>query len=70
MIVCLAVSVTGTSGGNTRVSFQLMTFLYVSCGVSEQKGGYPTSISYMMTPMLHQSQLVVYPACPNTSGAM
>ena len=27
MIVCLAVSETGTSGGKTRVSFQFMTFL-------------------------------------------
>lgn len=34
----------GTSGGNTSVSFQFMTFLYVSCGVSEQKGGYPVEI--------------------------
>lgn len=40
-IKSLAFSDIGTSGGNTRVSFQFITFLYVSWGVSEQKGGYP-----------------------------
>lgn len=38
-IKSLALSEMGTSGGKTRVSFQFITFLYVSCGVSEQKGG-------------------------------
>lgn len=40
-IKSLAFSEVGTSGGNIRVSFQFITFLYVSCGVSEQNGGYP-----------------------------
>jgi hypothetical protein len=35
----LAFSETGTSGGKVKVSFQFITFLYVSCGVSEQNGG-------------------------------
>ena len=38
-IKSFALSEMGTSGGKTRVSFQFITFLYVSCGVSEQKGG-------------------------------
>lgn len=37
----LAFSEIGTSGGKVKVSFQFITFLYVSWGVSEQKGGYP-----------------------------
>lgn len=40
-IKSLAFSDIGTSGGNISVSFQFITFLYVSWGVSEQKGGYP-----------------------------
>lgn len=40
-IKSFAFSEMGTSGGKTNVSFQFITFLYVSCGVSEQKGGYP-----------------------------
>ena len=35
----LAFSEIGTSGGKVKVSFQFITFLYVSEGVSEQKGG-------------------------------
>ncbi len=31
----------GTSGGKTSVSRQFITFRYVSCGFSEQNGGYP-----------------------------
>merc|ERR1712112_470693 len=57
-IVLMAVSDIGTSGGNSKVVFQFITFLYVSCGVSEQKGGYPINISNMMTPRDHQSQLL------------
>ena len=37
----LAFSEIGTSGGKMSVSCQFITFLYVSCGVSEQNGGYP-----------------------------
>lgn len=40
-IKSLARSEMGTSGGKTKVSFQFITFLYVSWGVSEQNGGYP-----------------------------
>lgn len=35
----LAFSDIGTSGGKVSVSLQFITFLYVSCGVSEQNGG-------------------------------
>lgn len=35
----LALSEMGTSGGKTSVSFQFITFRYVSWGVSEQNGG-------------------------------
>lgn len=46
----------GTSGGKMRVSLQFITLRYVSWGFSLQNGGYPISISYIMTPKLHQSQ--------------
>ena len=45
----------GVSGGKTRVCCQFITFRYVPWGVSEQNGGYPISISYMITPRDHQS---------------
>ena len=32
-----------------------MIFLHVSAGSSEKKGGYPTIISYKITPNDHQS---------------
>lgn len=38
------------------------TFSCVSRGVFAKKGGCPTTISYKMTPTLHQSQSWVYPA--------
>ena len=38
-MVALALSEMGTSGGNINVSFHSMIFLYVSVGLSEQKGG-------------------------------
>jgi len=38
------------------------TFTCVSSGVFAKKGGCPTTISYKMTPTLHQSQSWVYPA--------
>ena len=38
-MVSLAASEMGTSGGKTRVSLQFMIFLWVSWGLSEQKGG-------------------------------
>merc|ERR1719430_3015077 len=38
-IVAAAAWLTGTSGGKTRCSFQSMILMYVSFGVSEQKGG-------------------------------
>lgn len=44
IIVSLASSLMGTSGGNTNVSRQFITFLYVSCGFSLQNGGYPEII--------------------------
>jgi hypothetical protein len=56
-----ALSEMGTSGGNSRLSFQFITFLYVSCGVSEQKGCHPISISNMMTPRDHQLHVLLYP---------
>lgn len=54
-IVSFASSEIGVSGGKINVSRQFITFLYVSCGLSEQNGGYPMSISYIITPNDHQS---------------
>lgn len=55
-IESFASSEIGVSGGNISVSRQLITLRYVSCGLSEQNGGYPINISYMITPSDHQSQ--------------
>lgn len=38
--------------------------------VSIMSESLPISISYMMTPRLHQSQSLLYPFCMKTSGAM
>jgi hypothetical protein len=38
--------------------------------LSEQNGGYPINISYIITPKLHQSQAESYPVFENTSGAI
>ena len=61
LIVVLAASEMGTSGGKTSVFSHSIIFLYVSVGLSLQNGGYPISISNMITPNDHQSQVVVYP---------
>lgn len=58
------------SPGIISVFFQCMIFWHVIEGSSEKKGGYPTSISYRITPTDHQSTVSVYPFCPKTSGAM
>lgn len=55
-IVSRASSEIGVSGGKMSVSRQFITLRYVSCGLSLQKGGYPISISYIITPRDHQSQ--------------
>ena len=60
-MVSLAASEMGTSGGKTSVSFHFMILVYVSWGLSEQNGGYPISISYIITPSDHQSHDDVYP---------
>lgn len=44
------------------VAAEHVTFSCVSSGVLARKGGCPTTISYKMTPTLHQSQSWVYPA--------
>lgn len=44
-----------TSSGKIRCFGQSMIFLYVSCVVCEQNGGYPTRHSNVMAPSDHQS---------------
>lgn len=66
IIVSFASSEMGVSGGNISVSRQFITLRYVSWGLSEQNGGYPISISYIITPSDHQSQAGPYPVWRNT----
>ena len=61
LIVVLAASEIGTSGGKIRVFSHSIIFLYVSVGLSLQNGGYPISISNIITPKDHQSHVDVYP---------
>lgn len=43
----------GTSGGNIRFSFHVITLRYVSCAFSEQNGGYPGE--FVIVIVIHQT---------------
>lgn len=69
LIKSAAWGLTSASRGITKYFFQFWILCQVSAGSSDAKGGYPTSISYKITPIDHQSTVSLYPIFPCTSGA-
>lgn len=61
LIKSAACGLTSASFGMTRYFLQFCILCHVSLGSSDANGGYPTNISYNMTPIDHQSTVSVYP---------
>ena len=61
LIKSAACGLTSASFGITKYFLQFCILCQVSLGSSDANGGYPTNISYKITPIDHQSTVSVYP---------